>query len=118
MNKLENQICNIEASSKFPSNNEIIDKKMNEFYKKFNNNNNNQIEDCNGKKITAHQALLKNNASFASCLNRQQSLDNCVKTGERLIEKIKRRIENNELWFSLEFFPPKTVNGASNLISK
>ncbi len=36
----------------------------------------------------------------------------------RLIDKINKRIANNELWFSLEFFPPKTVNGAANLISK
>lgn len=37
---------------------------------------------------------------------------------ESLIDKIKNKIENRETWFSLEFFPPKTVNGASNLISK
>ncbi|RNA39112.1 methylenetetrahydrofolate reductase isoform X2 [Brachionus plicatilis] len=39
-------------------------------------------------------------------------------THESLIDKIKKKIENKETWFSLEFFPPKTVNGASNLISK
>lgn len=37
---------------------------------------------------------------------------------ESLIDKIKKRIENKQTWFSLEFFPPKTVNGAANLISK
>ena len=35
-----------------------------------------------------------------------------------LIEKINKRIENNERWFSLEFFPPKTAQGAANLITK
>lgn len=35
-----------------------------------------------------------------------------------LIEKINERIRNNQTWFSLEFFPPKTINGAANLISK
>ena len=35
-----------------------------------------------------------------------------------LIDKINHRIRNNQTWFSLEFFPPKTINGAANLISK
>ena len=37
---------------------------------------------------------------------------------ESLIEKINRKTANNEYWFSLEFFPPKTINGAANLIQK
>lgn len=37
---------------------------------------------------------------------------------ETLIEKINRRIASKEFWFSLEFFPPRTANGAANLISK
>lgn len=37
---------------------------------------------------------------------------------DSLIEKIKKRISNREFWFSLEFFPPRTANGAANLISK
>lgn len=37
---------------------------------------------------------------------------------ESLIQKIQKRIANNQQWFSLEFFPPKTVNGAANLIAK
>jgi hypothetical protein len=37
---------------------------------------------------------------------------------ESLIDKINKNIANNQLWFSLEFFPPKTINGAANLISK
>jgi hypothetical protein len=35
-----------------------------------------------------------------------------------LIDKINRNIANNEKWFSLEFFPPRTEQGAANLISK
>lgn len=37
---------------------------------------------------------------------------------ESLIDKINKRISNNERWYSLEFFPPKTSQGASNLIAK
>jgi hypothetical protein len=37
---------------------------------------------------------------------------------ERLIDKINKRIEKHEKWYSLEFFPPKTQQGASNLIAK
>jgi methylenetetrahydrofolate reductase (NADPH) len=37
---------------------------------------------------------------------------------ESLMKKMLRRIANNEPWFSLEFFPPKTINGAANLITK
>ena len=40
------------------------------------------------------------------------------KSGERLIDKINKKIANKQYWFSLEFFPPKTINGAANLISK
>lgn len=33
-----------------------------------------------------------------------------------LIEKIQKRIENNDRWYSLEFFPPRTPSGAANLL--
>ncbi|CAF1098843.1 unnamed protein product [Adineta ricciae] len=33
-----------------------------------------------------------------------------------LTEKIEKRIENNDRWYSLEFFPPRTPSGAANLI--
>jgi len=33
-----------------------------------------------------------------------------------LTEKIQKRIENYDRWFSLEFFPPRTPSGAANLI--
>ena len=35
-----------------------------------------------------------------------------------LINRIKRKIEEKEPFFSLEFFPPRTPNGAVNLIAK
>ncbi|XP_070561500.1 methylenetetrahydrofolate reductase (NADPH)-like [Ptychodera flava] len=36
----------------------------------------------------------------------------------RLIDRIQNRIESNDKFFSLEFFPPRTANGAVNLISR
>ncbi|XP_077787041.1 methylenetetrahydrofolate reductase (NADPH)-like [Podarcis muralis] len=37
---------------------------------------------------------------------------------DRLWEKMRRRQESGDKWFSLEFFPPRTSNGAVNLISR
>uniref|UniRef100_A0A673IAI8 Methylenetetrahydrofolate reductase (NADPH) n=1 Tax=Sinocyclocheilus rhinocerous TaxID=307959 RepID=A0A673IAI8_9TELE len=37
---------------------------------------------------------------------------------DRLRDKMKRRIESGDHWFSLEFFPPRTASGAVNLISR
>ncbi|EQB79042.1 methylenetetrahydrofolate reductase [Camelus ferus] len=37
---------------------------------------------------------------------------------EKLKEKMKRRMESGDKWFSLEFFPPRTAQGAVNLISR
>lgn len=37
---------------------------------------------------------------------------------ERLREKMRRRMESGDKWFSLEFFPPRTAEGAVNLISR
>uniref|UniRef100_A0ABM5EKD0 methylenetetrahydrofolate reductase (NADPH) n=1 Tax=Pogona vitticeps TaxID=103695 RepID=A0ABM5EKD0_9SAUR len=37
---------------------------------------------------------------------------------DRLWEKMRRRQEAGDKWFSLEFFPPRTANGAVNLISR
>lgn len=53
-------------------------------------------------------------------LNRSVSLNRSTEdiVQENLIQKIHRRIANKEFWFSLEFFPPRTSNGAANLISK
>ncbi|MEJ1272427.1 methylenetetrahydrofolate reductase [Cricetulus griseus] len=36
---------------------------------------------------------------------------------ERLREKMRRRMDSGDKWFSLEFFPPRTAEGAVNLIS-
>ncbi|XP_077997993.1 methylenetetrahydrofolate reductase (NADPH)-like [Glandiceps talaboti] len=36
----------------------------------------------------------------------------------KLNDRINARIESRDKWFSLEFFPPRTANGAVNLISR
>ncbi|XP_002737338.1 methylenetetrahydrofolate reductase (NADPH) [Saccoglossus kowalevskii] len=36
----------------------------------------------------------------------------------RLIDRIQKRINSKEKFFSLEFFPPRTANGAVNLVSR
>lgn len=33
-----------------------------------------------------------------------------------LTEKIQKRIRSNDHWYSLELFPPRTANGAANLL--
>ncbi|XP_078281428.1 methylenetetrahydrofolate reductase (NADPH) isoform X2 [Rhinoraja longicauda] len=37
---------------------------------------------------------------------------------DRLKDKMRRRIESRDIWFSLEFFPPKTADAAVNLVSR
>lgn len=37
---------------------------------------------------------------------------------ERLRDKMRRRIDSGDKWFSLEFFPPRTASGAVNLLSR
>uniref|UniRef100_A0A8C5E114 Methylenetetrahydrofolate reductase (NADPH) n=1 Tax=Gouania willdenowi TaxID=441366 RepID=A0A8C5E114_GOUWI len=37
---------------------------------------------------------------------------------DRLRDKMRKRIESGDHWFSLEFFPPRTASGAVNLISR
>jgi hypothetical protein len=60
-----------------------------------------------------------NDSSFSDC-SYNESINSTNKQAKyvSLIDKINKRIESKKLWFSLEFFPPKTVNGAANLISK
>ncbi|KAE8591852.1 hypothetical protein XENTR_v10018592 [Xenopus tropicalis] len=41
-----------------------------------------------------------------------------VERHERLKDKMRRRVEAGDRWFSLEFFPPRTASGAVNLISR
>jgi methylenetetrahydrofolate reductase (NADPH) len=36
----------------------------------------------------------------------------------KLIDRINDRVQAGYKWFSLEFFPPRTANGAVNLISR
>jgi Methylenetetrahydrofolate reductase len=35
-----------------------------------------------------------------------------------LVQSIRRRVESGDLFFSLEFFPPRTKAGAANLLSR
>lgn len=35
-----------------------------------------------------------------------------------LTERMNRRIQSGDPWYSLEFFPPRTANGAVNLVSR
>lgn len=37
---------------------------------------------------------------------------------ERLRDKMRRRVDSGDKWFSLEYFPPRTASGAVNLISR
>lgn len=37
---------------------------------------------------------------------------------KRLIDRINKRINRGDKWFSLEFFPARTSNGASNLVAR
>lgn len=37
---------------------------------------------------------------------------------DRLKDKMRRRIESRDTWFSLEFFPPQTADAAVNLIPR
>ena len=39
-------------------------------------------------------------------------------SGTTLIDKITARIENGERFYSLEFFPPRTKEGAVNLLAR
>ena len=47
---------------------------------------------------------------------KQQSLPTYKYT--RLIENIQHHIQGGDKFFSLEFFPPRTANGAANLIGR
>lgn len=35
-----------------------------------------------------------------------------------LTERMNRRMQSGDPWYSLEFFPPRTANGAVNLVSR
>ena len=69
-----------------------------------------KLSDCNGnKKLSSNQALLKKIPSFNNFSPHMMIDGN--RANERLIDKMKQKIENNEPWFSLEFFPPRTKPG-------
>ena len=53
-------------------------------------------------------------------LNRQNTVESLEGTEKyvSLSERINQKIRDNEKFFSLEFFPPRTPNGAVNLISR
>ena len=44
--------------------------------------------------------------------------DNDVSDSRSLAEKIESRIKSGEKFFSLEFFPPRTKEGAVNLLAR
>ena len=47
----------------------------------------------------------------------QQASERAESKPHKLIDIVREKIENNEQFFSLEFFPPKTFNGATNLMA-
>ena len=60
-------------------------------------------------------------------VNRRQGSANSLSGGrispkqpryKRLIDRIQKRIDRGGRWFSLEFFPPRTTNGAVNLLAR
>ena len=50
--------------------------------------------------------------------NTQPLLEEFHKPELSLIDKIEKRIQNRDRWFSLEFFPPRTAAGAVNLVHR
>ena len=58
------------------------------------------------------------NPAYSRSDSRINQSQNPIVQYESLIDKINKRISKNEKWYSLEFFPPKTQPGASNLIAK
>ena len=48
---------------------------------------------------------------------REENMDNINPQSVPLTEKLHKKISRNEKFFSLEFFPPKTFNGATNLMA-
>jgi len=56
----------------------------------------------------------------SNCVERQSHspVDYDDTETESLIDKINSRIENHEKFFSLEFFPPRTKEGAVNLLAR
>lgn len=68
--------------------------------------------------VSAKLGMIRPNSSFSSMAMLANATNQAAGAHESLIQKIQKRIANKQHWFSLEFFPPKTVNGAANLIAK
>jgi hypothetical protein len=91
---------NIQAMIKNPDIN-VIDKHSMEEYFSVIKNNGEIVKSVSGRK----------DENVHSCENIHYSCDN-------LINKINKKNKDGTIFFSLEFFPPKTAQGAANLISK
>lgn len=71
---------------------------------------------------------MSDNTSSASCdstsgyntpnIERSISPVDFDNSGTTLMDKITARIENGERFYSLEFFPPRTKEGAVNLLAR
>ncbi|ESO95781.1 hypothetical protein LOTGIDRAFT_214878 [Lottia gigantea] len=56
--------------------------------------------------------------SISPCSDRGSTRYRCKPKYSRLIDRINQRKLSGDSWFSLEFFPPRTNNGALNLIQR
>lgn len=69
----------------------------------------NQLDPEHSKLLKEQQALIPG--------AREENMDNINPHSVPLTEKLHKKISRNEKFFSLEFFPPKTFNGATNLMA-
>lgn len=51
-------------------------------------------------------------------LLRQSNMGQIKREYRPLIERMKKRIDSNDPFYSLEFFPPRTPNGVANLLAR
>lgn len=78
------------------------------------------------QRLDGSSQALKSDSSGASNSGGESSKDSSrcstpvldADRSDRLRDKMRRRMESGDRWFSLEFFPPRTSNGAVNLISR
>jgi len=71
-------------------------------------------KNCNSEEIIGDRPF----GSPCSSIDRDSPVDFDDSETESLIEKINSKIENHEKFFSLEFFPPRTKEGAVNLLAR
>ena len=74
-----------------------------------------KLSNCCNKEELIGDRSCDNTYSF---VDRDSPVDYDDSEAESLIEKINSRIENHEKFFSLEFFPPRTKEGAVNLLAR